>query len=82
MIQVTVYLEKHHGMFLGWIDEFKGVAAQGKTKKEVMTELLLLGRIKIAFDHNLQLSDVSAKEVCNINERIIKQEENKFQLAL
>jgi predicted RNase H-like HicB family nuclease len=80
MIQVTGYLEKHGEMFLGWIDNFKGIAAQGNTEEEVMSKLLLLLRIKIAFDYKLPLSNVSADEACNIKHHFVKQEENKFQL--
>ncbi|KAA3623771.1 MAG: hypothetical protein DWP94_05285 [Flavobacterium sp.] len=61
MIQVTGYIEQHGNMFLGWTDSFIGIAAQGKTEKEVMSKLLLLIRIKIAFDYKLPLLSVNAK---------------------
>lgn len=82
MIQVTGYIEKHGKMFLGWVDNFKGIAAQGNTEEEVMDKLFLLLRIKIAFDYKLPLSNVEAGETCNVKHHFVKQENNKFQLQL
>ena len=82
MIQVTGYLEKHGNMFLGWVDNFKGIAAQGNTEDEVMDKLFLLLRIKIAFDYKLPLSVVEASEKCNHNNHIVKMDNNKFELQL
>lgn len=81
MFQVTGFIEKHGNMFLGWVQNFKGIAAQGSSHEEVVEKLLLLVRVKIAFDHKLPLVNVSAKEVkAGDQPKIEWKNENEFQL--
>lgn len=81
MFQVTGFIENHGNMFLGWVQNFKGIAAQGNSHEEVVEKLLLLIRVKIAFDHNLPLVNVKAKEVNGHEKHKIEwKNENEFEL--
>jgi hypothetical protein len=82
MLQVTGHLEKQGKMFLGWLDNFKGISAQGSTENEVVSKLVLLLRVKISYDYKLPLSSIQAKEDSEVDESFIKQKDNSFQLQL
>jgi predicted RNase H-like HicB family nuclease len=81
MFQVTGFIETHGNMYLGWVQNFKGIAAQGHSHDEVLQKLLLLIRVKIAFDHKLPLVNVSASEVAAGKKHKIEwKNKNEFQL--
>lgn len=80
MVQVNGYLEKKENKFLGWIENFNGIVAQGDTEDDVISKLILLLRVKISFDYDLPLSNIETREHSGIDKHLIKQTENKFQL--
>ena len=53
---LTAYIVEDNDLeFTGWIVEIRGVVAQGKTLKEVKSELIKMLKIKFFIDHDTMM---------------------------
>ncbi|MEX0594876.1 MAG: hypothetical protein WD512_00115 [Candidatus Paceibacterota bacterium] len=72
--------------FMGFIPKFKGLVVQGASVDEIKNELLNSLRVKIAFDYDLDISKVGAKELKSIKDLKVSKgktaNEFKFEYAL
>ena len=67
-IKVTANIENHgKAGFVAWIDSIKGLVVQAKTLEEVLKELMISLKVKMA--HSL---GVPAKDIIDIDEREAK----------
>ena len=82
---VTAYIE-HFGEagYMSWIegDKFKGLVVQGKNIDEVKLRLYRSLRIKIAYDYELDVENVMAREVSIEDLPIVKETETDKQYQL
>ena len=46
MTYLSATIEKHGRIFIGWLDDIKGITAQGSSIKEVKSDLIYLYQIK------------------------------------
>lgn len=70
--------------YIAWADGFKGLVVQGDTMDEVKKELWISLKVKIAYDYNLDISHIEAKEITSLDDIPIIQgdNENEFQYQL
>lgn len=53
-------------LFIGWIDNIKGLVVEASTKEDVKRELLTSLKVKIAFDYGLEISKIEHQEVVSL----------------
>lgn len=59
MLKLETRIESFNGGgYLGWIDNIKGIIVQGPTIENVLDELLISLKVKIAYDYDLEIEDV------------------------
>jgi len=85
MIIIEGHIE-HFGdsLFIGWVENFKGLVVQGESIDEVKKELWTSLKVKIAYDYNLDISKIEGRKVTSIEDlRILEggtEKDFKFQL--
>jgi hypothetical protein len=85
MLFVTGHIESYgNKMFMAWAEGFKALVVQGSSEEDVIKELIISLRAKIAYDYKLPITDVNGKEVSDdIIDRIMEGKiENQFKLQL
>lgn len=85
MLFVTGHIETYgENAFMAWAENFKGLVVQGTSEEDVVKELIISLRAKIAFDYGLPITHVDGKEVTqDLLDRVLEgKKENKFKLQL
>ena len=87
MIIVEGYIKQFEkNLYLGWIPKFKGLVVEGSSFDEIKKELLTSLKVKIAYDYDLEVSDLETKEIeslADIHVQKIEDQKNyKLQLTL
>lgn len=79
---VQAYIEDFgNAGLISWVegDKFKGLVVQGKNVDEVKLKLYKSLRVKIAYDYDLDVEDVIAKELTSDDLPIVKETESDTQ---
>lgn len=79
-MNIPICIEDYgNNMFIAWInsDSFKGIVVQGESKEDVMKEIKISIRVKIAYDYGLSIIDNNKEPIAIEN----KPTNHKYQYA-
>ena len=84
MIYVTAFIESiEDNMFIGYIKEMKGLVVQSTSEEGAKEELIKSVRVKLAYDYNLDISNILNKgEVSNTSFVKDSDQNNTYKVQL
>jgi hypothetical protein len=65
MMKLIANIEKHDDQYVAWVEtaKIKGLVVQAGSLKEVMNELLISLRIKLAYTLGIEMNSITAQEL-------------------
>ena len=87
MIIVDCIIERFgNSLYIGYTPKFKGLVVHGKTIPEIIKELIISIKVKMAYDYDLDISKIQGKELKSLDDIEVSQgatdTEYKFDLAI